>query len=89
VAISQCSVLLLNFVMIRSFVFRSKRARSRDLFYYVASAATFRGVEYVIFLILYRLAGLFYVAALLLTLGLSTLVKFVWYRLLFGSQALG
>lgn len=87
VAISQCSVLLLNFLMIRVFVFRSERAAKRDLSYYIGSAVAFRGLEYLLFLALFELAGLFYFTALLLTLGTSTLVKFFWYRLLFGKRA--
>jgi putative flippase GtrA len=85
VAISQGCVLLINFVMIRTFVFRSRRARGRDLSYYLASAVAFRGLEYGLFLLLFEAAGLFYVVALVATLGISTVVKFVWYRLLFAS----
>jgi len=86
VAISQSSALLLNFIMIRAFVFRSNRRARRDLAYYVGSAVTFRGMEYLLFLALFALGHLFYVAALVLTLGTSTLLKFVWYRFLFGQR---
>jgi putative flippase GtrA len=86
VGISQSSALLINFLMIRVFVFRSKRAAPRDLAYYVGSAAAFRGLEYLSFLALFQLAHLYYLTALVLTLGASTLVKFVWYRFLFGER---
>ena len=86
VAISQASVLLLNFLMIRLFVFRSKSKAKRDLAYYVGSAVAFRGLEYLLFLTLFELAGLHYFLALLLTLGASTLVKFGWYRFLFHGR---
>jgi putative flippase GtrA len=86
VAISQCSVLVLNFVMIRGFVFRSRRTRSRDLLYYGASAAVFRGLEYLLFLLLFEAARMYYVAALVCTLGASTILKFGWYRLVFTSS---
>jgi len=86
VAISQSSALLINFLMIRIFVFRSKRAAPRDLAYYAGSAAAFRGLEYLCFLALFELGHLYYLAALVLTLGMSTLVKFVWYRFLFGDR---
>lgn len=85
VAISQCSVLLLNFVMIRTFVFRSTRSHQVDFLYYAGSAAAFRGLEYVLFLLLYQFAGLFYVSALLCTLAVSTVAKFFWFRLLFAG----
>lgn len=87
VAISQCSVLLLNFLMLRLFVFRSRRGARRDLTYYVGSAVAFRGTEYLLFLALFELAGLHYFIALLLTLGTSTVIKFFWYRVLFGGDA--
>lgn len=86
VAISQSSVLLLNFLMIRLFVFRSQSGAKRDLGYYVGSTVAFRGLEYLLFLALFELAGLYYLTALVLTLGTSTAVKFVWYRFLFGRQ---
>lgn len=86
VAISQVSVLLVNFLMIRLFVFRSKSGAKRDLAYYVGSAVAFRGLEYLLFLGLFELAGLHYFAALLVTLGASTVVKFGWYRFLFHGR---
>ena len=86
VAISQASVLLLNFLMIRLFVFRSKSTAKRDLAYYVGSAVAFRGLEYLLFLALFELASLHYFLALLLTLGASTVVKFGWYRFLFHGR---
>lgn len=84
VAVSQSSVLLLNFLMIRIFVFRSTGRGRRDLGVYVASAVSFRGGEYLLFLLLFQELGLYYVAALVLTLATSTLMKFFWYRFLFG-----
>lgn len=86
VGISQSGALLVNFLMIRVFVFRSNRAARHDLAYYVGSAVAFRGLEYLLFLMLFGL-GLFYLIALVLTLGMSTLLKFVWYRFLFGERA--
>jgi putative flippase GtrA len=86
VAISQASVLLVNFVTLRIFVFRSSGSVRQDVFGYAASALVFRALEYLLFLILFELAGLFYVTALVITLCLSTLIKFVWYRSLFGGQ---
>jgi putative flippase GtrA len=86
VAISQCTALFVNFLMIRNFVFRSSRPATRDLTFYLGSAATFRGSEYLLFLALFSLARLFYFTALLITLGTSTVLKFIWYRFLFGQR---
>jgi putative flippase GtrA len=87
VAISQCFVILMNFLILRLFVFRSRRGARRDLVYYLGSALGFRATEYLLFLSLFELVGLHYFLALLLTLGTSTIVKFFWYRILFEGAA--
>ena len=87
VAISQSTAFLINFVMIRIFVFRSSRAAARDFAYYLASAAAFRGLEYLLFLVLFEAGKLYYLTALVATLGASTMLKFVWYRYIFGRHA--
>ena len=86
VACGQGSVFILNFALIRIFVFRSSGHARRQFFHYAGSAAVFRGLEYVAFLLLFEWARLFYVTALLITLGTSTAIKFVWYRFLFGGD---
>jgi putative flippase GtrA len=88
VAISQVSVLAINFVTIKMFVFRSRGNVRADMFRYMGSALVFRGIEYASFLLLFEVAGIFYVTALVLTLGTSTLIKFVWYRFIFGERSL-
>ena len=87
VGISQTTVLLMNFVVLRLFVFRGTGSVRGDLMRYFGSAAFFRGLEYLSFLALFELAGLFYLTALVITLVASTLIKFVWYRFLFGRNA--
>ena len=83
VAISQSTVLLINFLTLRLFVFRGKGSVRGDLMRYFGSAAVFRGLEYLGFLALFELAGLFYLTALIITLVVSTLIKFLWYRYIF------
>jgi len=85
-AISQTTALLVNFVMIRIFVFRSRRGARRDFVHFAASAVAFRGLEYVFFLVLFEVGGLYYLLALILTLGTSSVLKFVWYRFLFDGR---
>ena len=87
VAISQVTVLLMNFVTLRLFVFRGNGSVRGDLLRYFGSAAVFRGIEYLSFLALFELAGLFYLTALIITLIVSTMIKFVWYRFIFGRGA--
>lgn len=85
-AISQTTALLVNFIMIRMFVFRSRRGAARDFVHFAASAVAFRGSEYALFLLLFKIGGLYYLMALILTLGASTLLKFIWYRFLFEER---
>ena len=87
VGISQATVLLLNFITVRVFVFRGKGSVSRDILRYLGSAAVFRALEYASFLLLLELAGLYYLTALVVTLLTSTLIKFLWYRFLFAGGA--
>ena len=87
VGISQTTVLLINFITLRLFVFRSSGRVRHDAFRYAASAVMFRSLEYVSFLLLFELAGMFYVTALFATLCISTVAKFFWYRFLFGARA--
>jgi len=86
VACGQGSVFFLNFALIRIFVFRSSGRAGRQFLHYASSAAVFRGLEYVAFVLLFEWAKLFYISALLITLGTSTAIKFVWYRFLFGGD---
>jgi putative flippase GtrA len=86
VGISQTTVLLANFLMIRMFVFRSQSGARGDFLRYTGSAVAFRGLEFLTFLLLFRFAGLFYFTALVLTLAASTAIKFFWYRCLFGGR---
>ena len=86
VGISQASVLLVNFLTLRIFVFRSSRSVRGDIVRYAASAVAFRGLEYLSFLLLFEFGGLYYITALFITLVVSTFFKFVWYRFLFGAS---
>ena len=88
VAISQVSVLAINFLTIKMFVFRGRGNVRTDMFRYMGSALAFRGIEYASFLLLFDVVGFFYITALVLTLGTSTLIKFVWYRFIFGERSL-
>ena len=86
VGISQVSVLVLNFLTLRVFVFRANGGGQRVMFRYLASSLAFRGLEYLSFLMLFELADLFYLTALVITLVAWTGIKFLWYRSLFGGR---
>ena len=86
VGISQTTVLLANFLMVRMFVFRSQGGARGDFLRYAGSAIAFRGLEFLTFLLLFKFAGLFYFTALFVTLVASTAIKFFWYRFLFAGR---
>jgi len=89
VAISQLTMLAVNYLMLRRFVFRSSGSVAGEATHYLASAATFRGLEYLAFTGLYQLARLPYFPALVAVLLVSTVAKFAWYRWVFGRRQAG
>ena len=86
VAISQLTMLVVNYLMLRRFVFRSSGRVSGEAASYLASAAAFRGLEYLAFTSLYQLAHLPYFPALVIVLLISTFAKYAWYRWVFGRN---
>lgn len=79
-AIAFCVAFLVNFFSLRRLVFRSATGLGRDLGLFVISSLAFRTAEYVAFLALTTIAHIYYVAALVGVLGVSTVAKFFWYR---------
>lgn len=75
---------LANFVMLRSFVFRSQKSLKADLPRYLVVNGSFRVIEYFAFLGLYEGLSMNYALAVLIILTLSTIMKFFGYRRLFG-----
>ncbi len=85
VAIGFATSYLANFVMLRSFVFRSQKSLKGDLWRYLVVNGSFRVIEYFAFLGLYEGLSMNYALAVLIILTLSTIMKFFGYRRLFGS----
>lgn len=80
VAIAFVITFFANFVLLRMFVFETRGRLLIDLGNFAASSVVFRSVEYVMFLTLYRMAGIHYFVALGSSLVLSAVIKFLWYR---------
>lgn len=77
---------LVNFVTLRKFVYQSGGDWRVQGVRFLVFSAIFRGSEYLIFLILYRLLGVPYVLALGVVLAASFIVKYITYdRLLFNE----
>lgn len=80
-AIGLATSLVVNFNVMRYFVFRgSAQPLLRQWFEFLASSGVFRGFEYVAFLFVNAFFGVHYLLALLLVLGASFLLKFIWYE---------
>jgi len=79
-AVGLVAAFLMNFASMRWWVFRgTRRPILVQLTGFGLSSLCFRGLEYAGYLVLYRLAGLPYLAAAALVLGISTVVKYVVY----------
>ena len=87
VAIGFATSYLLNFLMLRSFVFRSANSLRGDASKYLVVNGAFRLAEYFAFLGLNEGIGIDYAAAVLIVLTLSTIMKFFGYRRLFSIRA--
>jgi putative flippase GtrA len=87
VAAGFLTAFIVNLTMLRRVVFSSDRSLSHDFVLFSLSTLSFRGAEYVAFLLLYSLVGINYVVALVLVLCISSAAKFLWYRSRWGTGA--
>jgi putative flippase GtrA len=88
VAVSLAILIVVNFWLSRRFVFRATGEVRSQFSRFLSTTVVMRGVEYLLFLLLYRVVGLHYLLALTVGMGLSTCIKFFLYRgLVFGQQA--
>lgn len=70
-----------NFVVLRLFVFRgTKEPLLRQSLVFLGSSAVFRGLEWLGFYVLNVWLGVQYLAALIIVLGLSFMLKFFVYE---------
>jgi putative flippase GtrA len=88
VATSLAILIIVNFWLSRRFVFRASGEIRSQFPRFLGTTVLMRGVEYLLFLLLYRIFSLHYLIALTISMGLSTCFKFFLYRgLVFGQQA--
>jgi putative flippase GtrA len=79
-AVGLVAAFLMNFGSMRWWVFRgTQRPVVRQLTGFGLASLFFRGLEYAGYIVVYRFAGVPYVAAAVLVLGISTVVKYVVY----------
>jgi putative flippase GtrA len=75
------SALVMNFLMLRYFVFRSTHLPVvRQLLMFLVSSGVFRGLEYVAFLVVNAISAMHYAIVLVLVLAGSFSLKFVVYE---------
>lgn len=80
VALALATAFAVNFIVARSYVFRASGAFGPQLLRFALASAGFRVAEYLAFLLLFSVLGVFYVLALGLVLVISFGVKFAFYR---------
>lgn len=81
VGLSLLTAFFLNFLLARSYVFRTRTSLAPQLFRFAFANLTFRLSEYLAFLAIYHWLELFYALAVAIVLFLSFIIKFVLYRL--------
>jgi len=81
VLVAFVTVFVTNFIACRYFVFEStERGFFRQLAEFALSTGVFRASEYGCFLLLHSVLGVPYLLALLAVIGVSFVVKFVFYQ---------
>jgi putative flippase GtrA len=88
VAVGFVSAYVMNFFMLRVFVFKSKGGIFSQIVKYVPVNGFFRLAEFSFFLILNNLLSLNYILAVASVLFVSTVLKFFGYRRLFRDKVL-
>jgi putative flippase GtrA len=79
-AVALLIVLGLNFISSRYLIFEAATGSAKhQLFRYVLASAGFRVSEYLGFLVIHTLAGVPYLPAALVVLGISFFIKFFFY----------
>ena len=89
VALSILAVSIQNFLVFLNYVFKPKRRMKSNVLAagFVLSIIGFRGVEYLIFLLLHTLMGFQYLVVLVVVRAGLTTLKFLFYRnTLFADQ---
>jgi putative flippase GtrA len=74
------SLLMINFVLGRAFVFRSAGPFKQELARFMGTAVVMRGFESLFSIALQKLTGLSYLLSITATLCLSSMIKFFLYR---------
>jgi putative flippase GtrA len=73
-------VFVMNFFLARSYIYQAGGPRSSQFARFLAWTAAFRLGEYMLFLLLNPIMGIYYIASILIVLVASNLTKFVVYR---------
>jgi putative flippase GtrA len=82
--------LVVNFIIMRHFVFAKRGSAAGDMLRYAVTNIAFRLAEYAAFSFLFRVLHLYYVLAIVVVLIGSTTLKFVAYRfLVFDGRSAG
>jgi len=83
-ALALITVFVMNFYMLRYYVYQGiDEPAVRQFIKYAGSAVSFRGFEYLFFLMFYTWFGYEYKLVLVSVLLISSIIKFLWYRYLF------
>ena len=79
-ACSVSAVFLMNFVLARKFVYKSKGRLVGEFAGFLSTALGFRVVEYILFIILNTVVGIYYITSILLVAIMSFITKYFAYK---------
>lgn len=87
-AVALSTVFLMNFFLMRYYIYRSSEGNLASQFVlYAGSAVAFRGIEYGCFLFIHSWMGIPYGAAIVVIQGFSAVSKFIYYkRIVFSDR---
>jgi putative flippase GtrA len=86
-ALALLTVFIMNFYLLRYYVYQgADNPAGQQFLEYASSAISFRGLEYLSFLLLHTWFDYEYKLVLVSILLISSIVKFLWYQYLFESK---
>ena len=90
VALTVIILFFFNFFMARSFIFKDRDNLLKQAAKFIAISLTMRGAEYILFLILFYVFGIYYLVSYMTAIAVIYLPKYFLYKtVVFNAKRLG
>ena len=80
-AFGLATTIVINFIFIRSVIFQSHNNFSRQFFIFLFSSFVFRGLEWLVFVVIETIADLPYWGVMFFIHAVSAFIKFCYYKI--------